>query len=51
MDLCQAPSNLKGKDLLNCFNEIADAGPSNLMIQDLSWSDNGMDDDDIITFI
>jgi dihydrodipicolinate synthase/N-acetylneuraminate lyase len=45
--LCQAPSNLKGNDLLNCFNEIADAGPDNLMIQDLSWFDNGMDDDDI----
>jgi dihydrodipicolinate synthase/N-acetylneuraminate lyase len=46
--LCQAPSNLKGNDLLNCFNEIADAGPDNLMIQDLSWFDNGMDDDDIL---
>ena len=46
--LCQAPGKIKGKELLNCFNEIAEAGPKNLMIQDLSWTDNGMDDDDII---
>ncbi|MGY9058781.1 MAG: dihydrodipicolinate synthase family protein [Candidatus Puniceispirillales bacterium] len=46
--LCQAPINITGKDLLNCFNEIAEVGPENLMIQDLSWSDNGMDDEDII---
>jgi dihydrodipicolinate synthase/N-acetylneuraminate lyase len=45
--LCQAPSNIKGNDLLNCFKEIADVGPNNLMVQDLSWFDNGMDDDDI----
>ena len=45
--LCQAPSSLKGNDLLNCFKEIADVGPDNLMVQDLSWFDNGMDDDDI----
>jgi 4-hydroxy-tetrahydrodipicolinate synthase len=45
--LCQAPSSLKGNDLLNCFKEIADVGPGNLMIQELSWFDNGMDDDDI----
>ena len=46
--LCQAPSNIKGKELLNCFNEISEVGPDNIMIQDLSWTDNGMDDDDII---
>ena len=46
--LCQAPSNIKGKELLNCFNEISEVGPNNIMIQDLSWTDNGMDDDDII---
>jgi len=46
--LCQAPSNIKGKELLNCFNEISEVGPDNIMIQDLSWTDNGMDEDDII---
>ena len=46
--LCQAPSNIKGKELLNCFNEISEVGPDNIMIQDLSWTDNGMDYDDII---
>ena len=46
--LCQTPNNLKGKKLLESFNQIAEAGPDHLMIQDLSWSDNGMDDDDIM---
>ena len=46
--LCQTPNNLKGKELIRCFNEIAEVGPSNLMIQDLSWTDNGMDDEDIL---
>ena len=46
--LCQTPNNLKGNELTECFNEIADAGPSNLMIQDLSWTDNGMNDEDIL---
>ena len=46
--LCQAPNNLKGNALIECFDEIADVGPSNLMIQDLSWIDNGMDDEDIL---
>ena len=46
--LCQTPNNLKGNELIRCFNEIAEAGPSNLMIQDLSWTDNGMDDEDIL---
>ena len=48
MDLCQTPNNLNGNELTECFNEIADAGPSNLMIQDLSWTDNGMNDEDIL---
>jgi 4-hydroxy-tetrahydrodipicolinate synthase len=39
---------LNGNELTECFNEIADAGPSNLMIQDLSWTDNGMNDEDIL---
>ena len=46
--LCQAPSDLKGRELLSCFIEICEVGPDNLMIQDLSWSDNGMDDEDIL---
>ena len=46
--LCQTPNNLNGNELIECFNEIADAGPSNLMIQDLSWTDNGMNDEDIL---
>ena len=46
--LCQTPNNLKGNELLECFYEIADAGPSNLMIQDLSWTDNGMDEENIL---
>ena len=46
--LCQAPNDLKGKELLECFLELSEVGPDNLMIQDLSWSDNGMDDDDIL---
>ena len=37
-----------GKQLLECFQEIADVGPKYLMIQDLSWSDNGMKDEDIL---
>ena len=46
--LCQTPNNLNGNELIECFNEIADAGPSSLMIQDLSWTDNGMNDEDIL---
>ena len=46
--LCQAPDNMFGKQLLESFQEIADVGPKYLMIQDLSWSDNGMKDEDIL---
>ena len=46
--LCQAPENIFGNELLKCFYEIAEVGPDNLMIQDLSWTDYGMSDDDII---
>ena len=46
--LCQTPNNLNGNELTECFNEIADVGPGNLMIQDLSWTDNGMNDEDIL---
>ena len=46
--LCQAPENIFGSELVQCFNEIAQVGPDNLMIQDLSWTDYGMRDEDIL---
>ena len=46
--LCQTPENVFGNELVECFNEIAEVGPENLMIQDLSWTDYGMSDEDII---
>ena len=46
--LCQTPENVFGNELVKCFNEIAEVGPDNLMIQDLSWTDYGMSDEDII---
>ena len=46
--LCQTPDNVSGNELLECFNEIAEVGPNNLMIQDLSWVDNGMSDENIM---
>ena len=46
--LCQAPDNLSGEELLKCFLEISEVGPEHLMIQDLSWTDNGMKDEDIL---
>ena len=45
--LCQAPENVFGDELVQCFDEIAEVGPDNLMIQDLSWTDYGMSDEDI----
>ena len=47
--LCQTPENIFGNELVECFNEIAENGPDNLMIQDLSWTDYGMKDQDIFT--
>ena len=46
--LCQTPQNIFGNELVECFNEIAENGPDNLMIQDLSWTDYGMRDEDIL---
>ena len=46
--LCQTPENVFGNELVECFNEIAENGPDNLMIQDLSWTDYGMRDEDIL---
>lgn len=46
--LCQVPDNVYGDELLECFQQIAEVGPKHLMIQDLSWTDNGMRDEDIL---
>ena len=46
--LCQTPENIFGNELVECFNEIAENGPDKLMIQDLSWTDYGMRDEDIL---
>ena len=46
--LVQAPNGLSGKKLLKTFEEIASAGPKNLMIQDLSWHDDGLSDKEIL---
>jgi 4-hydroxy-tetrahydrodipicolinate synthase len=46
--LCQVPDNVYGDKLLECFQQIAEVGPKYLMIQDLSWTDNGMRDEDIL---
>ena len=46
--LCQTPENMFGNELVECFNQIAENGPDNLMIQDLSWTDNGVEDEDIL---
>ena len=46
--LVQSPENFKGKKLIECFHEISAVGPKNLMIQDLSWHDNGLSDSDIL---
>ncbi len=46
--LCQVPDNVYGDELLECFQQIAEVGPKYLMIQDLSWTDNGMRDEDIL---
>ncbi len=46
--LVQAPENLSGEKLLECFKEISSSGPENLMIQDLSWHNEGLSDGDIL---
>lgn len=46
--LCQTPAGIAGTALRDAFAELAEAGPPNLMIQDLSWSDGGMALDDIL---
>jgi len=47
--LCQAPADLGRTALRDAFAALADAGPPNLMIQDLSWSGGGMALDDIVS--
>ena len=46
--LVQAPRGLSGEKLLKSFEEISLAGPENLMIQDLSWDDDGILDKEIL---
>ena len=43
--LCQIPEISNEKELISTMIEIANAGPSNLMIQDLSWNDEGLEVD------
>ena len=47
--LVQSPEGINGKQLVESFNEISSFGPKNLMIQDLSWHDNGLSDNDILS--
>ena len=47
--LVQSPEGLNEKKLVESFNEISSFGPKNLMIQDLSWHDNGLSDNDILS--
>ena len=46
--LCQTPDGLSGEALVVMFSELAEAGPANLMVQDLSWHTAGMSLDDIV---
>lgn len=46
--LCQTPENLTGAALVAMFSELAECGPDNLMVQDLSWHTSGMSLDDIV---
>jgi 4-hydroxy-tetrahydrodipicolinate synthase len=46
--LCQTPDGLSGAELVPIFAELAEAGPANLMIQDLSWHTPGMALEDIM---
>lgn len=41
--LCQIPKIQNEKVLISTMTEIANAGPPNLMIQDLSWNDEGLE--------
>ena len=46
--LVQSPIISSKNKLLDCFHEISETGPENLMIQDLSWFDNGLSDEIIL---
>jgi 4-hydroxy-tetrahydrodipicolinate synthase len=46
--LCQTPDGMNAEQLVAVFGELVDAGPANLMIQDLSWHTPGMALDDIV---
>ena len=47
--LVQSPDGINEKKLVETFNEISSFGPKNLMIQDLSWHDNGLSENDILS--
>ena len=47
--LVQSPEGLNEEKLVESFNEISSFGPKNLMIQDLSWHDNGLSENDILS--
>ena len=46
--LCQAPAGQRGKDLLAQMQELADAGPAMLMLQDLDFGGPGLTLADIL---
>ena len=46
--LVQAPSNMRESELIRFFKKVNRIGPSNLMIQDLSWNDYGLPDKSIV---
>ena len=46
--LCQAPAGLRGAALLACMLELAEAGPSVLMLQDLEFGGPGLDLQEIL---
>lgn len=46
--LVQTPLEMRESELLEFFKKVNQVGPSNLMIQDLSWNGYGLSDDLII---
>ena len=46
--LVQSPFDMRESDLIRFFKKINQVGPSNLMIQDLSWNSYGLSDEIII---
>ena len=46
--LVQVPKEVEKDRLLDVYLELESVGPKNLMIQDLSWNDDGLKDDEIL---